>query len=165
MSRFMVLQFLLIQTYYKMNVIFGPNSINFAKNIDLYSTGSLLYNLETGISCNSYPIDLGSLVTSITGTQLVYINKSGNDAIADGTLVHPFSTINKAIESITDAGGEKIYSIIIGAGDYNEDVKTKNGLSVFGDARATFVQSLNVIGDCSLVGIAIDNLTTFTSGA
>lgn len=53
-------------------------------------------------------------------TQIVYVNKAGNDATADGSECEPFLTVTAAMASITDATPAKRYAISIGPGSYAE---------------------------------------------
>jgi hypothetical protein len=53
-------------------------------------------------------------------TQVVYVNKAGNDATADGSECNPFLTVTAAMASITDASPTKRYAISIGPGSYTE---------------------------------------------
>jgi len=61
-------------------------------------------------------------------TRIVYVNKAGNDAIADGSECAPFLTVTAAMASITDAIAPfpdpnnltKRYAISIGPGNYIE---------------------------------------------
>jgi hypothetical protein len=53
-------------------------------------------------------------------TQIVYVNKAGNDATADGSECDPFLTVTAAMASIVDATPAKRYAISIGPGGYTE---------------------------------------------
>ena len=53
-------------------------------------------------------------------TQIVYVNKAGNDATADGTECDPFLTVTAAMASIIDASPAKRYAISIGPVTYTE---------------------------------------------
>ncbi|RAS77400.1 collagen-like protein, partial [Priestia endophytica] len=53
-------------------------------------------------------------------TQIVYVNKAGNDAVADGSECFPFLTVTAAMASIIDASPVKRYAISIGPGTYTE---------------------------------------------
>ncbi|MBJ7959180.1 exosporium leader peptide [Bacillus cereus group sp. N28] len=53
-------------------------------------------------------------------TQIVYVNKAGNDVTADGSECDPFLTITAAMASIIDASPAKRYAISIGPGTYTE---------------------------------------------
>lgn len=71
---------------------------------------------------------LGCIEPRPTATQVVYVNKAGNDAIADGSQCFPFLTVTAAMASITDAIAPfpdpnnltKRYAISIGPGQYVE---------------------------------------------
>lgn len=53
-------------------------------------------------------------------TQIVNVNKAGNDLTADGSECHPYLTITAAMASIMDASPAKRYAIYIGPGTYSE---------------------------------------------
>nr|WP_260871169.1 exosporium leader peptide [Paenibacillus xylanexedens] len=53
-------------------------------------------------------------------TQIVYVNKAGNDLTADGSECLPFLTVTAAMASIVDATPTKRYAISIGPGTYTE---------------------------------------------
>lgn len=53
-------------------------------------------------------------------TQIVYVNKAGNDSNADGSECKPYLTITAAMASILDASPAKRYAISIGPGTYTE---------------------------------------------
>lgn len=65
-----------------------------------------------------------------TATQIVYVNKAGDDATADGSECFPFLTVTAAMASITDAiapfpdpnNVTKRYAISIGPGQYIESL-------------------------------------------
>jgi hypothetical protein len=65
-------------------------------------------------------------------TQLVYVNKGGNDGTATGTQALPYLTLAAALTSITDASTSKVYSVVVGPGNYDENVVFKSGVSVDG---------------------------------
>lgn len=50
-----------------------------------------------------------------------YVDKSGNDAIADGSLGNPFKTVKAAQNSVTDASATNHYVLMIGHGTYDEE--------------------------------------------
>jgi hypothetical protein len=53
-------------------------------------------------------------------TQIVYVNKGGNDTTGDGTECNPFLTVTRAMAFIVDASPAKRYAISIGPGTYTE---------------------------------------------
>lgn len=61
----------------------------------------------------------------ITATQTVYVNKGGSNVTGTGTLDQPFLTIEAAISSVSDASSSKPYQIVVGPGNYGENVATK----------------------------------------
>lgn len=67
-------------------------------------------------------------------TQEVFVNKAGSDLTGTGTLCAPFLTIGAAMASILDASPSprKRYNIVIGPGDYIEDVFMKPNVYLYG---------------------------------
>jgi hypothetical protein len=55
-----------------------------------------------------------------SATRIVYVNKAGNDATADGSECFPFLTVTSAMASITDASPTNRYEISIGPGTFSE---------------------------------------------
>lgn len=53
-------------------------------------------------------------------TQIVYVNKGGNDETGDGSECNPFLTVTRAMAFIVDASPTKRYAIFIGPGTYTE---------------------------------------------
>lgn len=53
-------------------------------------------------------------------TQIVYVNKGGNDVTGDGTECNPFLTVTRAMAFIVDASPTKRYAISIGPGTFTE---------------------------------------------
>ena len=67
---------------------------------------------------------------------VVYVEKGGNDATANGSLARPFSTIMGALNSITDASVTKRYVVKVAPGAYSEtNLKLKAGIFVLGESR------------------------------
>ncbi len=57
----------------------------------------------TGPPSDTGPTGPGCIEPLPTFTQIVYVNKAGNDATADGSECAPFLTVTAAMASITDA--------------------------------------------------------------
>ncbi len=53
-------------------------------------------------------------------TQTVWVRKDGSDTNGNGSDNNPYLTIAKALTSITDAAPAKPYTIMVGAGSYDE---------------------------------------------
>jgi hypothetical protein len=69
---------------------------------------------------------------------VVYVEKGGNDATANGSLARPFSTIMGALNSITDASVTKRYVVKVAPGAYSEtNLKLKAGIFIVGESRDT----------------------------
>lgn len=79
-----------------------------------------------------------------TNSQIVYVNKGGNDATGNGSINSPYLTIGKAIMSITDASTTKSYSILIGPGDYPENLSFKPNMWFFGQGFVTLSGNLDI---------------------
>lgn len=80
--------------------------------------------VPTAISATTYswaaPSGGGGGFNPSVDTLQVYVNKSGNDLTADGSLSKPFLTIAAALSFITDASTTKRYNINIGTGRFDE---------------------------------------------
>ncbi|CAH6419709.1 Collagen [uncultured virus] len=82
----------------------------------------------SGQSSSTGPTGPGCEEPLPTFTRIVYVNKGGNDATADGSECFPFLTVTAAMASITDAIAPfpdpnnitKRYAINIGPGEYIE---------------------------------------------
>ena len=67
---------------------------------------------------------------------VVYVEKGGDNATANGSLARPFSTIMGALGSITDASVTKRYVIKVAPGAYSEtNLKLKAGVFIVGESR------------------------------
>jgi hypothetical protein len=58
-------------------------------------------------------------------TQIVYVNKGGNDVSGTGSILQPFLTIQRAMTSITDSSMNKRYEISLGPGEYSDPFRFK----------------------------------------
>lgn len=69
-----------------------------------------------------------------TVTQVIYVNKGGNDSTGNGSISLPYLTIATANTSITDASGvtPKRYIISIGPGDYSDSFALKANVFLVG---------------------------------
>ena len=65
-------------------------------------------------------------------SQIVFVNKSGNDLTGTGSASRPFLTIQAALTSITDASTTKHYAVIVGPGDYADPFQIKPFVAVVG---------------------------------
>lgn len=72
------------------------------------------------------------ITVATTIDQTAYVNKGGNDTTGNGSIGQPYLTVAKAISSITDASPTKRYGIIIGPGDYNENLVIKANMFFIG---------------------------------
>lgn len=83
-----------------------------------------------------------------TQTQVVYVNKGGNDLTGNGSICKPFLTIAKAILSIADNTSAKMYTIRVSAGTYVEaNILIKPFVFIIGDSRDnTFLQVNGTLG-------------------
>lgn len=69
---------------------------------------------------------------SATQTQIVYVNKGGNDGTADGSMNLPFLTIQAAMTFIADATLNKRYVISLGPGTYADPFALKPWIWIVG---------------------------------
>ncbi len=70
-----------------------------------------------------------------SATQILYVNKAGNDATGAGTDEQPFLTIAAAMASITDNSISKRYAIYVGPGSYPDPWGLKPWVAVIGAAN------------------------------
>jgi hypothetical protein len=70
-----------------------------------------------------------------SNSQTVYVNKGGNDITGDGTINNPYATILKAMTTILDASPTKRYAIIVGPGNYGENLSLKANVMIIGEDR------------------------------
>lgn len=80
-----------------------------------------------------------------TDTQILWVDKGGNDATGNGSDEKPFLTISHAMSVITDASSAKRYTILVGPGTYAEDVILKANVFITGFAPIlTRVNSISI---------------------
>lgn len=72
------------------------------------------------------------VTTAVTVDQIVYVNKGGNDTTGNGSFGQPYLTIGKAITIVVDASPTKRYGVLIGPGDYNENLTIKANMFFIG---------------------------------
>jgi hypothetical protein len=76
----------------------------------------------------------GSILPPLpSATEIVYVNKGGNDATGTGTIIQPFLTPTKALASITDASAVKPYTVQMGPGTYADALALKSFVTFFGE--------------------------------
>ncbi|HWQ42700.1 MAG TPA: hypothetical protein VN456_11795 [Desulfosporosinus sp.] len=94
--------------------------------------GSTRADAETGAPGQVEVIDPGEAPKVLSSSRMVYVSKSGDDIIGDGTINAPFATIPKAMNSIVDAAPSRRYSIMVGPGHYIENISLKANVMVIG---------------------------------
>ena len=72
---------------------------------------------------------------SPSATQLVYVNKAGNDGTGNGSFGAPFLTLAAAMTSIVDASVTKRYVIDLGPGTYTDPFALKPWIAVVGHSN------------------------------
>jgi hypothetical protein len=70
-----------------------------------------------------------------TSTQIVYVNKGGNDGTGDGSFSQPFLTIQAAMTAITDATLTKRYVLDLGPGTYSDPFALKPWFAIVGHSN------------------------------
>lgn len=116
---------------------------------------------------------LGGLAASFPSdsiTQIVYVNKGGDNATATGNINQPYLTIGAALVAITDASSSKTYVIIVGPGTYTENVAIKafcflRGSNPLGNFGITIINGdISLATDWGIVGPngGIDSITANT---
>jgi len=73
--------------------------------------------------------------------QTRFVDKNGSDTTGNGSSAYPYSTIQKALDSITDAASAKPYRIVVGVGTFTEAFLLKPWTFVVGASRKTTVLS------------------------
>jgi hypothetical protein len=68
-----------------------------------------------------------------SATEIVYVNKGGNNTTGTGTIIQPFLTPTKALASITDASAAKPYTVQMGPGIYPDPLALKSFVSFVGE--------------------------------
>jgi hypothetical protein len=80
-----------------------------------------------------------------TDTQIIFVNKAGNDTTGNGSDEQPFLTIGHALSVILDATSTKRYLISVGPGTYAENVSLKANVFIEGSAPIiTRISSLDI---------------------
>jgi hypothetical protein len=94
-------------------------------NVPDFTTGNL-----TAESITTNTIAIGG--SGSNASQLVFVNKSGNDTNGDGSFLNPFLTVQQALIAILDASPSKTYSIQLGAGTFSEAFSLKPYIGIVG---------------------------------
>src|SRR5579863_5895558 len=63
-------------------------------------------------------------------SQIVCVDKGGNDTLGNGTSIYPYLTITQAMASITDSAPTKRYVIKVGPGDYTDSFSLKANVAI-----------------------------------
>lgn len=87
-----------------------------------FTFGGTLNQTNMTISGLEIEYDYTAAEPSPTNSQVVYVNKGGNDTTGNGSEAAPFLTISAALASISDAGPTKRYSLMVGPGTYSENI-------------------------------------------
>jgi hypothetical protein len=67
--------------------------------------------------------------------QTRWVDKSGSDTSGNGTFGAPYATVQKALDSITDAASAKPYRIVVGVGTFTEAFLVKPWCFIVGSGR------------------------------
>jgi hypothetical protein len=95
--------------------------------VDRYVTVDAAGQLGTNTGGSSPPLPVI--------TQMIYVNKGGNDTTGNGSELAPYLTVSKAVSMVVDATNVKIYGVNIGPGIYTEDVNIKPNMFLLGAGR------------------------------
>lgn len=98
---------------------FGVTQVAASIPFDNSTDGFTSTNVQSAIE------EAKSFITTPTLDQDVYVTKQGNDTTGNGSIGLPYLTIAKAYTSITDSSPTKRYCIIVGPGDYAENLTIK----------------------------------------
>lgn len=95
--------------------------------------------------------------------QSYYVSKGGNDSTGNGSVGSPYLTVGKALTSITDASPTKKYNILVGPGDYAENLVLKANVFIQGSGPiATRITGTTLnINDATWNVAAADNRSGF----
>lgn len=97
-------------------------------------------------------------------SQTVWVNLGGNDTTGDGSMSNPFASVGHAMASITDAGQHKLYTLLLGAGDYVETaLALKPWVVVIGQHAAS--TSISVTGGTQMITLDASFAFGTTRGA
>jgi hypothetical protein len=66
-----------------------------------------------------------------------YVAKNGNDIYGNGSFGNPYLSIQKAINSITNASNSNKYTILVKPGEYAEDLTLKPYVCLKGESKET----------------------------
>ena len=103
--------------------------------------------------------------------QMVYVAKNGNDITGNGFSSNPFLTVQRAINSITDASNSKKYVIEIKTGEYAESLSFKPYVELKGESKetakitGTHIGTFNTGGRLEIRDITIRGSITFDKPA
>lgn len=116
------------------------------KNVSVGSNGQVL----TADSAQNQGVKWATPVTAQApaSSQIVYVNKGGDDTKGTGSIDQPYLTIAQAMTSIADATNTKLYTVKVGAGDFStENIALKPNIFIEGTgSSATFIGSITADG-------------------
>jgi hypothetical protein len=92
---------------------------------------------EVGERLTDTELDLGSLQQRLLHSNIVYVSKNGDDVEGDGSVGHPFETIQAAIDNIQDASNANKYVVFVNPGRYEENLTLKPFIALVGHSRET----------------------------
>lgn len=101
-----------------------------------------------------------SIVTPISSSAIVYVDKSGNDSTGDGSINNPYLTVQQAMTSITFATTSQRAHIRVGPGDYSGALSLKANVFVIGYG----LQSTRLTGAVDLNNATWNNANDNRSG-
>jgi len=129
--------------------------------------------MDDGLSTNWQSLMLSAPPIDPLNAALIYVDKNGDDSIADGTELRPYRTFTAALASIGPNTSFPLQprTIIVKPGEYNEEpgnlVQWKNGVSVFGyipsQASLSFEIQMTAPADVvilNFIGITIGKFTS-----
>ena len=139
---------------YDFNINLGTGNLNLTANLKLNS--QLKDSTGSAGTANQYLASNG-LVTTWTNLQsdklpnatfIVYVNKSGNDILGNGSLNNPFLTCAAAMASITYATATQRVIINLGPGIYTDNFLLKANVFIIGaEALSTKLGGTITIND------------------
>jgi hypothetical protein len=89
-------------------------------------------------------------------TEIVYVNKAGNDGTANGSPLLPFLTIQAALNSIVDASAAKPYAVLVGPGIYSDNFDIIPWVGIVGTVAPSVSPNPQPMGATIIDAAAID---------
>jgi hypothetical protein len=80
---------------------------------------------NANVANTAFAVAAGNVTGLVLNQSTIYVGKNGNDTTGNGTVINPYLTISKAVDSVSSGG-----VIIVYPGSYIEDVTINNKFSI-----------------------------------